>query len=225
MGKLVCPRISFDYYAKSTHAIKFNLSYCQLSTNIIMVTMKYFALYFFCAISASALAEDAPSVPYYDWGACPFECCAYKEWTTSKPIVAYEKPSRSSKKRFTMPAKQAVTGITGVVITNRYGIVRILKPVKLGYTQNSEGTVLSLAPGEKIYRLHYLGEGSDIFWYKGKTYEGQFDESTEEGSAVSGSIKLETDYDATWWVQFKDSKGRVGWSEGEANFDHMDTCE
>src|SRR5437773_1794841 len=36
-----------------------------------------------CTVGFAAglvLAGDEPELPYYDWGACPFECCTYREW-------------------------------------------------------------------------------------------------------------------------------------------------
>ena len=30
-----------------------------------------------------------PALPLYNWKACPFEGCAYRQWTASKP-VAYD---------------------------------------------------------------------------------------------------------------------------------------
>jgi hypothetical protein len=144
--------------------------FAPLSIRLSQATKKHVAILFLCAITPPAIAIEQLKLPHYDWGACPFECCTYKEWETSKPVIAHEKPSNSSKSLFTIPAKQAVTGLTGVVITTKPGITRILKPVQLGFSKDGKGPLLSLMPGEKIYTLHYLGEGNDLFWYKGNTY-------------------------------------------------------
>lgn len=176
---------------------------------------------------APAIGAERLPLPYYDWGACPFECCTYREWETSKPVVAREKPSEKAKEVFRVAARKRVIGITGVVITTKSGVTRILKPVELGYDKNGKGPLLSLRPGEAIYPLHYLGEGYDLFWYKGRTYSDQCcdPEGAFGNVPLADVIKIETRPETKWWVKFRDSKGRVGWSEVDDNFDHMDACE
>ena len=182
--------------------------------------MKNFALGLIFTMPLPAVAGEQLKLPYYDWGACPFECCTYQEWETSKKVIAREKPSNTSKTLFSVPAKKPVIGITGVVITTKPGITRILKPVKLGYTKDQKGPMLSLKPGETIYTLHYLGEGYDLFWYKEGIYSDQCDLSDGDFN-----VKVESRPKTNWWVKFKDSKGRVGWSQVNNNFKHMDACE
>ena len=189
--------------------------------------MIHLALCLLLSIPFPTFAGERLKLPHYDWGACPFECCTYKEWETTKPVVAREEPSNSSKTLFTVSAKQPVTGLTGVVITTKPGITLILKPVQLGYTKDEKGPMLSLKPGDKIYTLHYLGEGYDLFWYNGSTYSDQCDVSENAFGNVpfSSDVKVESRPKTNWWVKFKDSKGHVGWSEVNENFDHMDACE
>ncbi len=179
------------------------------------------------AVSLPALAEEKPKLPFYDWGACPFECCTYREWETTKPVVAREEPKANARKLFTLRAQQPVTGITGVVITTKPGVTRILKPLQLGYTKDDKGPMLSLKPGEKIYTLHYVGEANDLFWYQGNTYVDQC--SVPEGAfgnvPFSAEVKVESRPKTRWWVKIKDQSGRIGWVEEQDNFAHMDACE
>jgi hypothetical protein len=189
--------------------------------------MKYSTLLLLFGISLPTLASEQLKLPHYDWGACPFECCTYKEWETTRQVTAHEKPSNTSKVLFTVREKQAVTGLTGVVITTRPGVTRILKHVQLGYTKDEKGPMLFLMPGERIYTLHYLGEGYDLFWYKGNIYSDQCDvsENAFGDMPFASDVKVESRPQTSWWVKFKDSKGRVGWSKVNRNFDHMDACE
>ncbi len=82
-------------------------------------------------------------------------------------------------------------------------------------------------PGEKIYTLHYLGEGNDLFWYKGNTYSDKCNvfENAFGDVPFSSDVRVEARPETSWWVKFKDSKGNVGWSEVNEHFDHMDACE
>ena len=34
-----------------------------------------------------ATAQSRPPVPFFDRGACPFECCTYRQWSVDKPTV------------------------------------------------------------------------------------------------------------------------------------------
>ena len=61
-----------------------------------------------------------------------------------------------------------VEGITGVVITSRPGISKVLSPMMLG-----DNPSVRVSPGEVLYTLHYMGEGYDLFWFRGRTYSDQ----------------------------------------------------
>ena len=39
-----------------------------------------------------------PALPYYDWKACPFEGCTYREWTVLKAAVVYETWNKNSQR-------------------------------------------------------------------------------------------------------------------------------
>ncbi len=71
--------------------------------------------------------SNGPPVPYIDKGACPFECCTYREWNVTKPTTARKNMNDSSPVGFRMKPGERVMGITGVVITTQPGIVRVLK--------------------------------------------------------------------------------------------------
>jgi len=186
--------------------------------------MIVFALFLpFC----SASSEEAKlKLPFYDWGACPFECCTYRNWETNKPVIVRDKPSGTANELFRIPTHQPVLGITGVVITTKPGVSKIVKPVQLGYSKDGKGPLLSLLPGEAIYTLHYLGEGYELFWYEGHTYSDQSNVSEQAYGDVpfEGTVKVESRPETTWWVKIKDKKGRKGWSEESDGFDNMDAC-
>jgi hypothetical protein len=62
------------------------------------------------------------------------------------------------------------TALTGVEITTKAGRIKVLKPIELGYAEGIKYPAIKAVPGET---LHYLGEGFDLFWYKGKIYSDQ----------------------------------------------------
>jgi len=48
----------------------------------------------FCQVASPAAGDSkampAPALPYYDWKACPFEGCAYREWSARKAVAVYD---------------------------------------------------------------------------------------------------------------------------------------
>ena len=80
------------------------------------------ALLFVACVSAFG---QQPALPYFDWGACPYETCAYKEWTVHKAVVVYDTWKPERREVASLHSGEALTGITGVVITYRPGSVRM----------------------------------------------------------------------------------------------------
>ena len=170
---------------------------------------------------------DVPTLPYYDYGACPFECCTYKEWTATKNLKTYKKRTEQSPVSFLIKKGQFVRGLTGVVITTKYGVTKILKPIQIGYTPNSKSPELSLPSGKTVYTLHYQGEAYDLFWYKGKTYSDQISVPDNAWGTPPNSQELQiiSRPKSEWWVIVQDKDGNIGWTKETDAFDHIDACE
>ena len=179
------------------------------------------------AATAHADNPERPPLPYADWGACPFECCTYREWTANAPLKAYGTRITKAAVVFEVKRGESVRGVTGVVITSQYGVSKVLKPIQLGYREKSDKPELSLQPGELLYTLHYLGEGMDLFWYKGKVYSDQIGGSEPDPDPPASDLNIQTVSVAkyVWWVKIKNAKGQIGWSKETKKFDHMDACE
>jgi len=178
-------------------------------------------------LTSSASAQEKPPIPYNDWGACPFECCTYREWETTKQLNVHAKRSVHSPVAFHLAEHQKVVGVTGVVVTLQYGVTHVLMPIAVGYTANGDAPQLSLKPGDVLYTLHYLGEGQDLFWYRGKTYSDQVSVPTDTSGNIPTGSKLrdESQPKTEWWVKVKATNGRTGWSNETGSFAHMDRCE
>ena len=169
-------------------------------------------------IALANAPTNMPPVPYLDWGACPFECCTYRDWQAIKPITAYKNRDEKAGVAFKLNKNEHVRAITGVVVTQQLGVVEVIKPVKIGYTANSQTPALSLKPGDKIYPLHYAGEGFEVFWYKGKTYSD--DISYENAEA----IKIHKNPNYVWWAKLKNRAGKIGWTKQTDQFNNQDSC-
>ncbi len=72
----------------------------------------------FTVQSPAAPSEHAgPPLPYLDWGACPFECCTYREWRTVKAVTVLQERRRKSSVSFLLKPGDRVVALTGVVVT------------------------------------------------------------------------------------------------------------
>lgn len=159
-------------------------------------------------LSTQSTRGQQPPIPYEDHGACPFECCTYRQWTVKTRTLIRQDRNASSPAIFTLQRGERVTGMTGVVITTQSGQARALKPASIGG--------MKVRPGEVVYLLTYAGEGSYNVWYKGKV-----EEIAIEGDDV---FKLIREPQSVWWVKVRNRKGQIGWTNLTRNFDGMDAC-
>jgi hypothetical protein len=175
-----------------------------------------------------ASANEIPKLPYYDYDACPFECCVYGNWKLNKDVTAFKNPTAKSPITFTIKKGEEVIAITGFVVTYKVGVTKVLKPIKMGYQENGNNNEekLNLKPGEVIYTLHYAGEGYDLFWYKGKTYSDQIsgDKLDPNPPPAHLSLQIISRPKADWWVKVKNHKGKIGWIKNPPYFEGSDSC-
>jgi hypothetical protein len=156
----------------------------------------------------TAQRSKRPVMPFIDKGACPFECCTYRRWNVERPTVVRSSMSDSSPIAFRLKRGERVQGMTGVVITTKPGILRVLKDTTLSEK--------ALKVGDEIFILTYLGEGFSKIWFKGSIFEGDpYDPAV---------YKVVQEADATWWVKVRNRAGKVGWSRQPDNFGNKDQC-
>ncbi len=153
------------------------------------------------------ILPGGPSFPFEDWGACPMECCAYREWSVQKKTVVRSDRYDTAPAAFTVKPGEWVTGITGVVITTVPGRGEVTTSMKLGNRQ--------AAPGDVVEFLTYQGEGFYKAWFKGQMLDG-----------VEGynPIVMKVEPVWVWWAEIRNKKGQVGWTNQTENFDHIYSC-
>jgi hypothetical protein len=153
---------------------------------------------------SQAMAQ--PALPSFDWGACPFETCSYREWSVRETITVYDtwKPDRREIAKLSTGDK--VTGVTGVVITYRPGTVRM----------DRDFPEQNLKRGEIILTYAYRGEGFSAVWFKKRFYD-EFDISFAkwpDGTGCGGAHCAATYVDLGekhWWAQVRMKSGAIGW--------------
>lgn len=157
-----------------------------------------------------------PALPFLDFKACPFEGCAYREWTARTSAPVYNSWKEDRRQVAQIVAGDKVTGIMGVVITFRPGLIRL----------DRDFPEQSLKRGDVILTYSYRGEGFSAAWVNGK-YEPEFDISFAkwpDGSGCGGAHCAATYLDLgnkAWWAQVRLASGKTGWIAMDgADFDY-----
>lgn len=176
-----------------------------------------------------AVAEDTgasgPGKVYVDENRCPFECCTYREWGARKPLIAYAAERDTSNVAFTLAAGERFTAVTGNVHVDPVGVAVVRQPVSWFAEGGGSG---NFAPGDTLYILGYVGEGSFRVWHRGRIGEvsafwlAQPDLNSAE-AAAEGVLIREPGSD--WWVRIRNSAGRTGWLRmADAEVNNADAC-
>jgi hypothetical protein len=165
--------------------------------------------------------SDKPPLPFEDFGACPFECCTYRDWSVRTSTVLRHRRDPSSPVFFTVNPGERVRALTGVVVTEVPGEVAIQAEIDL----EPMGQSVTARPGEIVYLLHYLGEGSWLLWFHGKTLSHDI---LSSGSSVESPntqpARLVREPTVTWWVLIEGANGQLGWTNEPGHFGNVDAC-
>ena len=168
------------------------------------------------------LAQAPPSgsgglhLPYYDWNACPFECCTYRTWTANAAVKVLRERRANSSVAVELRPGQSVQAFTGVVVTTRAGEMRAVREGSVGESKFRVGA------GDVIRILRPEGEGFWKIWFNGKT-------DTEELLNLhdlprDSILRVVSAPEITWWVKVRTNDGRVGWTTAIDQFDGKDGC-
>lgn len=147
---------------------------------------------------------NSPPVPYISKGACPFECCTYREWIANRDMTVMDKPD--GKPIAQLRKHEHVSAITGEIETH---------PLRFQIKQKGpDKKDIPVPVGSTVYLLHPVGEGFWLVWFQGK------------------EIQMDPQYDGPgpqyqWWAKIKTHSGQVGWVRMNVNdlpFDQVDSC-
>jgi hypothetical protein len=168
------------------------------------------ALFVVVLVARTCLGGDTarPPSPYYDFGACPFECCVYRSWVAVKATPVHTSRDPRSPIAFRLARGERVRALTGVVVTTSAGEAVTLREVTIAGRR--------VRPGERVYVLTNLGEGYNKVWYRGRMGEAQIDDDT--------LYRVERRPESTWWVKVRNRRGKVGWSNQADDFGDNDSC-
>jgi hypothetical protein len=169
-----------------------------------------------CPVSISA-SKRHPAV-YVDRGACPFECCVYRDWQARRPVTIRSSPRLNAKRIATLKTGANVQALTGFVRTQA-GRFRV---------KRNFGRFVA---GETVWVYTYHGEGYFTVWYRGRLikeslnfspYGGSMGKRCEETKYCFG--ELDSELRSDWWVKIRLADGRLGWTNQAGDFSNTDAC-
>ena len=167
---------------------------------------------------AQPAPERGPTLPYEDVGACPFECCTYRQWSVEAATDIRSDCNDAAPVAFRVNRGQTVTGVTGVVVTTKLGRVIVRRSTTVG------GRNLPVEPGDALHVLRYVGEGYWKFWLRGHIDEDQLPD--KRATCVGGpcAIQMVEEPVTVWWARIRDARGREGWTRQLKHFGNIDAC-
>ena len=163
-----------------------------------------------------------PPIPFDEPGACPFQCCTYREWSVDWGTDIRTDKRDDASVAFHVNLNDTVTALTGVVTTTKIGRATASRQVNVGANR------VPVAAGQPIYLLRSVGSGDWKIWMNGKT-----DEQYVGSPAYCASGKQTSDECAltvleqpttVWWVKVRDAQGREGWTREVDHFGNIDAC-
>jgi hypothetical protein len=179
-----------------------------LFASILAVTLS--VLTFACPAPIHAQEAPPPGV-FIDRGACPFECCTYREWFAARDITLWDRPN-GKRVVAQLHKDEPVDGLTGEVHS-----------IPLRAKANADFPEVELKAGDVFYVIHYSGEGVWKIWHHGQVVELEVtDESVRTAAPPPESWPQSVK--RTWWVRVRTRQGLEGWAVSHGNFRHQDAC-
>jgi hypothetical protein len=149
-------------------------------------------------------------------GACPFECCTYREWVAEGPIAVVGGERDRGRPRFTIAAGERFRADSGNVWITGLLLVAVQQPV-------ADAPYWSFVAGDTLVVLDHLGEGHFNVWHAGRVQDVEgFWEPWRDGPGA-GTLGAQR---SEWWVHVTLPDGRAGWFEAapEVRFAGADAC-
>jgi len=172
---------------------------------------KYLILLLTLATSVVKGEELDVSSDHITEGACPFECCTYREWGVERDTQLYERKDNKSRKIVIIEAGNPVQALTGDVH---------VRPLKLSVIKDHK----SHRAREIIWLLNYYGEGFYAAWKNGEFISIELPFSPYQKRKPLEWANIEGTYNMVWWVKLKAKNGMVGWTSQVKNFTNQDSC-
>jgi hypothetical protein len=157
---------------------------------------------------AQRIGSTVPPEVLVRRGACPFECCTYREWTAVTAIPLVEEQRGRGEPVRTIAAGERFQADSGNVVITSFGVVAVEDTV-VGEGQKK------LVPGDTVVILEPRGEGYFSVWRNGEIVNVEGFWNTEE--STSRGVPL-GEYRKEWWVHATTQQGQRGWFRADSTF-------
>lgn len=149
-------------------------------------------------------------------GACPFECCVYREWVAEGPIAVVGSQRERGRPRFTIAPGERFRADSGNVWITGLMLVAVQQPV-------ADSPYWSFIAGDTLVVLDHLGEGHFNVWHAGRVLDV---EGFWEAWQGRGGARTLGAPGSEWWVHVTLLDGRTGWFEAapDVRFSGADAC-
>ena len=173
-------------------------------------------------LSCGRTKQAGPAIPFDAEGACPFQCCTYREWTVAWDTDVHAERRDDSPVAFHATIRDTVTALTGVVTTTKVGRATASRRVTIGSKR------ISVAAGEPIYLLRSVGSEWTV-WVNGVTDVqyipgGQGYCTGDKQSSDECALTVVEQPETVWWAKIRDALGREGWTREIDHFGNIDAC-
>lgn len=156
-----------------------------------------------------AVADNHPDF-YTDKGACPFECCTYRDWIVEKATRLHAAPKAGSPLIGTVEKNITIKASTGEVhtIPGKFVVSVDRSPYK---------------KGDVLWVYTYLGEGVYKVWHRGKFIEEEVYVDPDYPNPDDLGY-YESKPNSVWWIKVITPDHREGWTNEPENFSNKDAC-
>jgi hypothetical protein len=166
--------------------------------------------------------QAGPPIPYDEDGACPFQCCTYREWTVDWDTDIHSDRHDEAPVAFHAALNETVQAMTGVVTTTKVGRASASRQVTIGAQH------LVVPAGETIYLLRNVGGGDWKIWLNG-VVDQQYIPSQgycngDRKSSDECAITIAEQPETVWWAKVQSSRGQEGWTREIEHFGNIDSC-
>jgi hypothetical protein len=180
------------------------------------------ALMLLTGMACGRATQAGPPIPYDEEGACPFQCCTYREWTAAWDTDLHTERRDDAPVAFHVRINDTITALTGVVTTTKAGRATARSEVVVGSSR------VPVAVDQPIYLLRNTSGGDWKIWVNGVTDQqyiaGQGYCSASNQSSAECALRVVEQPETVWWVKMRDALGREGWTRETAHFSGIDSC-
>ena len=164
------------------------------------------------------------------WGACPFECCIYRDWIAEGPVVVRTEPRSGASVVATLPAGARFEADTGFVRITGIQLVVVSRPVEAWVHQPGRrdgGRPDTIPAGDTLLVLEHLGEGHVMMTHGDDLISAEQFWPSGDGWTPYGGPKgaVIGTHAAEWWARVRTGAGATGWIDAYGSeLGNVDAC-